>query len=114
MIPIIFFFLAFECQPSHAGLNALTLSQAIDYAVRSSPLMDSAKKSQVIRGWEYKNAIAKLLPSLDFSSSYGLQNNIPINGTYTLISPNTTAPWYSALSLGINENLYDNGVSVSA
>ena len=54
------------------------------------------------------------MPSVDFTTVNGVQNNIPVataSGSNTLLSNNPTAPWTSSLSLGINETLYDNGVS---
>jgi len=54
-----------------------------------------------------------MLPSADLSATHGLQNNIPIGGNNTLLTANPASPWYSSLSLGISENLYDNGVSLT-
>jgi outer membrane protein TolC len=94
----------------------LALKGAIQYALEHSPSFDIAKRTQAIRELEYKSAVAKFLPSLDFSTTNGLQNNISIasgNGTDTLLASNPASPWYSTLSLGLSENLYDNGVSVT-
>jgi outer membrane protein TolC len=92
----------------------LTLSDAIQTALENSPTYDSAEKNEVVNRLQYRSSIAKLLPSIDFSSTDGLQNNIPIaSNAATLLTPNPTAPWYSTLNLGITENLYDNGVSLT-
>ncbi len=91
----------------------LTLREAINFALESSPLMDSAKKTRSIRDLEYKSSVAKMLPSLDFATTNGIQNYIPFSSTTTLLTPNPTDPWYSTLSLGITENLYDNGASLT-
>lgn len=97
-----------------ASLKPLSLQDAVQFALENSPAFDTAKKTQAIRELENKNAFAKLLPSVDFSTTNGLQNNIPIasaNGNTSLWTPNSSAPWYSSVNLGVSETLYDNGVS---
>ena len=57
-----------------------------------------------------------MLPSADFTATNGLQNNIPIastNSSSPVLTANPSAPWYSSLNLGVTENLYDNGVSLT-
>jgi outer membrane protein TolC len=95
--------------PVPSSSTQLSLSEAILYALQHSPKIDSALKAQDTRELEYRSALSKFLPSLDFSTSLGLQNNITLNGT--LLTPNSSAPWYSSMSLGLTETLYDNGVS---
>ncbi len=93
---------------------SLNLKEAVDFALSNSPTFSSAKKSQTINELQYKTAVAKLFPSLDFSTSDGLQNNIPVadsTDTNAIITPNPTSPWYSSVSLGLTESLYDNGVT---
>ena len=93
---------------------SLTLSDAIQTALQNSPTYDTAEKTETINHLKYRSAIAKLLPSLDFSTTDGLQNNIPIaSNAAFLLTPNPTAPWYSSLNVGFTENLYDNGVSLT-
>ena len=58
---------------------------------------------------QLKNAKYSLLPSLDLSTSHGLQNNLSIGGNNTLLQSSTTAPWYSSLNLTLSEKFYDNG-----
>ena len=94
--------------------SSLTLTDAIRVALKESPAYDTAEKNLTINELQYKNAVAKLLPSLDFTSTDGLQNNIPISSNSDLLlTPNPTAPWYSTLTLGLTETLYDNGVSLT-
>lgn len=97
---------------AQASNQLLSLKDAIHYAVVHSPTFDTAQKNLTISELGYKNSIAAFLPSLDFSTTQGLQNNIPVAGNSTLFTPNSS-PLYSAVSLGITETLYDNGTSVS-
>jgi outer membrane protein TolC len=99
-----------------ASPRFLSLREAVEYTLENSPVFDSARKTQSVRELEYKSALAKILPSLDFTTTNGLQNNIPIASTTAanpIITSNPSAPWYSSLSLGLTENLYDNGVSLT-
>ena len=84
----------------------LTLQEAIHYAIEHSPELDSAKRTQMIRGFERKNAFARFLPSFDLTTTQGLQDQ-----SSRLLG--TTAPWYSQFSLGLTETLYDNGESIT-
>ena len=99
---------------ANAASTPLSLKDTVRFALDHSPGFDSAKKTQLVRELERRNSIAKILPSLDLSTTNGLQNNIPISGTTaTLLTPNPTAPWYSSFNLGLTENLYDNGISLT-
>lgn len=91
----------------------VSLQDAIAYAHLHSPRVSTARQTQELRGLEYKNSVAKLLPSVDLTAVHGLQNNIPINSNYTLFTPNASSPWISSLNLGLTETLYDNGVSLN-
>jgi outer membrane protein TolC len=93
--------------------SPLTLRETLRFALENSPTFDSAQKALVARELEYQSAIAKMLPSADLNATQGLQNNIPISSTNTLITPNPAAPWYSSLNLGVTETLYDNGISLT-
>jgi outer membrane protein TolC len=109
-------FIFLQASLGHAQTPGAPLSflQAIDLAVEKSPGFDSARKNQIIQNLTLKSAYAKLLPSIDFSTTDGLQNNVPIastTSTSAVLSPNPTAPWYSAINLGATESLYDNGLS---
>src|SRR3989344_3801838 len=117
LIVVLFFFLLIACGLSRevlAAVKPLSLQDAVRFAIENSPSFDTAKKTQAIRELEYKSAVAKMLPSADFTTTNGLQNNIPIASTSSaspVFSSNPSAPWYSSLSLGLTESLYDNGVS---
>ena len=104
------YLLAMSC----ASAAPLSLKDSVRFALDHSPGFDSAKKTQLVRELERRNSIAKILPSLDLSTTNGLQNNIPISSTNaTLLTPNPAAPWYSSFNLGLTENLYDNGISLT-
>lgn len=94
--------------------TVLTLPDAIGYALKHSPGIDTANRTQVVSGLAYKNAFWALLPSLDLNATNAILNNIPINSTNAaLLTPNTSAPWFGSLSLQITENLYNNGASLT-
>jgi len=80
-----------------------SLKDAIGFAVEHSPVLDSARLSRNVGELQVKSAKAKFLPSLDLTSSHGLQK------TYT---PGALAdPIGSQMNLSLTENLYDNGES---
>lgn len=91
----------------------ISITEAVQFALEHSPRIDSARRFQTLRDLEYRTSVARMLPSLDLNTVHGLQNNIPIGGYGSLLTPNTSAPWYSSLTLGVTENLYDNGVSLT-
>jgi outer membrane protein len=93
--------------------HLLDLRAAAKIAIENAPILDTAQKTELISDREYKTNWAKLLPSLDFTAVHGLLNNIPIAAGGTLFETNPTAPWYSSLNLGLTENLYDNGVTLT-
>lgn len=103
--------------PTARALPAeLNLESALQYALENAPSFDSARRTRVYRDLEYKNAVVNFLPSLDLKAVQGLQNNIPLssnNNTATVITPNSTAPWFSSLNLGLTETFYDNGQSIT-
>src|SRR5580698_2782911 len=88
----------------------LSMTDVIRMALRESASYDSAHKALLLSELQYKNATAKFLPSVDLTTTDGLQNNVPISSNSNLVlEGNPTAPWYSTLTLGVTENLYDNG-----
>jgi outer membrane protein TolC len=92
----------------------LNLAQAIRTAVENSPTIDAAQKTVAINDLQYKSSVAKLLPSVDFTTTDGLQNNIAVASNQdALFFSNPTAPWASSLNLGLTETLYDNGVTLT-
>src|ERR1700733_6001689 len=58
--------------------DPVSLADAIRIALKNSPGFDVAEKTQTVNDLQYRNAIAKLLPSLDFTTTDGLQKNIPV------------------------------------
>jgi outer membrane protein TolC len=104
------------CVAEPVSAQTLSLKEAVRFALENSRTFDIARKAESVRDLEYKNAVAKLLPSADFLTTNGLQNNIPIasaNGSTSLLTANPSAPWYSSLTVGMTETLYDNGVSLT-
>ncbi|MGK5085861.1 TolC family protein [Bdellovibrionota bacterium FG-1] len=97
----------------YASRGPFTLNAAVRFALENSPAFDTAQKTEAVRELEYRSAITKLLPAVDFSATHGLQNNISISGDNTLLTPNPASPWYSSLGLGMSATLYDNGVSLT-
>jgi outer membrane protein TolC len=94
--------------------SALTLADTIRSAIENSPTIDAAQKTVSINALQYKSSVAKLLPSLDFTTTDGLQNNIAVSSNQdALFFSNPTAPWASSLNLGLTESLYDNGVTLT-
>ena len=80
----------------------MNLPAALHFALEHAPSFDSARRNATIGALESKNAIAKLMPSADFTTTDGLQNQ----------SPNAlNTPWTSQLNLSLSENIYDNGES---
>lgn len=80
----------------------LSLKEALHYAYDHSPVLDTARRNLEIGDLGVGVARSKFLPSLDASATHGLQYAEP---------KLTTDPYVSALSLGLTENLYDNGIS---
>ncbi len=83
----------------------MSLRDAAAYALRTSPQLDSSQRATVISGLQLKNTSAAFLPSLDLSSTHGLQKYYP--------RQSTNEPWTSSFSLTLAETLYDNGESLT-
>lgn len=98
----IFLISLFLCSGAQAA--PLSLSEAVKYALEHSPVLSSESHRAEIADLELKNAFSKFLPSLDASATHGIEKASPRNGT---------DPWVSTLNLGLTENLYDNGQSLT-
>jgi outer membrane protein TolC len=97
-----------------ANASPMSLADVIRSAIENSPTIDVAQKTVAINALQYKSSVAKLLPSIDFTTTDGLQNNIAVASNQdALFFSNPTAPWASSLNLGLTESLYDNGVSLT-
>jgi outer membrane protein len=83
----------------------VSLKETALYAIEHSPSLDSSKRQALIAQMQHDNAGAAFLPTLDFTSSHGLQRNYPL-------VPGST-PWASNFSFNLAENLYDNGDSIA-
>jgi outer membrane protein TolC len=98
------------------GLSApLSLKETIRYAITHAPELDSARRQLQIRDAEILNARAKFLPSLDITSTHGVQSTnvmFPATPPLTDITYGTN-PWVSQAGITLTENLYDNHQSIT-
>jgi outer membrane protein len=85
--------------------STFDLHDSAIYAINHSPTLDSSERNLIISDLNRKNAAAVMLPSLDLTSSHGLQRNYP------QVDPNE--PYASSLSLSLTETLYDNGEALN-
>ncbi len=95
----------FNTAPAAAAAAPLSLREAASYALEHSPQLDSSQRQALIAEQERLNARAAFLPSIDFTSSHGLERSYP--------STSTNEPWASSFSLTLTETLYDNGESIT-
>ncbi len=87
----------------------IDLQGAILLALKNSPNIEIAQYGQVISKLEHKNAVAKLLPSVDLNATHSMnRHNVPLadNGSNSIHAHN-------ALNLGVTETLYDNGAAIT-
>ncbi len=97
-----------------APATKLGLREAVQMALQQSPVLDSARKTETTRELERKNANAKFLPQLNLSATHGVQgDDSPRDPYFNYNFSNPTEPWTSSLSLGLTENFYDNGVTIT-
>ncbi len=89
---------------AHASVQTFGLKQALEYGVRHSPGLDSSARQKIIAEAERKNAFAKFLPTIDLATANGIQKSDPST---------RTEPWYGEVTANLNENLYDNGESIT-
>lgn len=99
-----------QAAPERGG-HRLDLKAAIQFALIHSPAVDSARRLMEVRGMEHRNAVAGLLPSLDLTSSHGLQKGFRTGLSPSAIIQPPTAPWTSSLGVALTETFYDNGRS---
>lgn len=93
----------FLCTPGFAA--PLSLRDVALYSLRHSPALNSAQRQTLIAEMESKNSTAAFLPTLDFTSTHGLQRTYP--------RTSSTEPWVSSFSFTLAETLYDNGESIT-
>jgi len=99
------FLLSFLAVPvAVAAAEKVDLKRAVQIAVENSPSFDSLKRQLEIAVLTEKNAGARLLPTLDFSATHGLQDASPRAGV---------GPWHSDFRFALSENIYDNGVTLT-
>ena len=98
---IFFALISFAAEPSTRPVY--DLKKAIEYAVEHAPAIDVARLEVQIQERSRKNALARFFPSLDFTARSGLNNSPSLTSL-----PDQT---YGTATLGVTENLYDNGQS---
>ncbi len=92
--------MAFAAHPS----QKISFKEAIQIAIEKSPIISTSRIEVDLRDLEYSNSYSAFLPSLNFSTTHGLRDNIP--STYNNI-------YGKDLNLQLTENLYDNGISIT-
>jgi outer membrane protein TolC len=100
--------------PAEANAS-LSLKETLRYAVSHAPELDTARRQLQIREAEISNARAKFLPSLDATSTHGVQTTnvmFPATPPLTDISYGSN-PWVSQAGITLAENLYDNHQSIT-
>lgn len=95
-------FVVFLVAALEARAEKVDLKHAVEIATERSPSFDSLKRQLDIAVLTERNATARLLPSLDFSATHGLQDQSPRTGL---------GPWHSDFRFALSENIYDNGVA---
>ena len=75
------------------------------YAINHSPTLDLSERNLIIAGLNRKNTESAFLPTLDLTSSHGLQRNSPQVDPYE--------PYFGTYSFNLNEILYDNGEMIN-
>jgi outer membrane protein TolC len=97
--------------------TTLSLTDAVRYAVRHSPLVNSQDRLKEIEALKLSSLRAKFLPSADISATLGLGNYYPLGDSFSapvntgFSSPSN--PYLSQANLSITENLYDNGATIN-
>ena len=98
---------------SSAVAAAMNLRDILQYALQHAPKLAQSQQELRIRGWQYDQATAKFLPSLDLSTSQGLQKSVapPWADHHDTVAggPNDSLPLFGTLGLTLSETLYDNG-----
>lgn len=84
----------------------LSLNQAIQNTLKSSPTFITAKNQLEAAALESRNAFAEFLPSLDLTASHGVRGIEPDRAGLT-----KQTPAVSGATLSLTENLYNNGES---
>ncbi len=84
--------------------TSYSLKEAVRYALEHSPSLSSDNQRERIAELAESNATSKFFPSLDVTSTHGVEKESP---------KKSTDPWVSSLNLSASENLYDNGQSLT-
>lgn len=90
---------------SFNDVETFDLKKSIEFAIQSSPSFDSIRRQVSVAQLEEKSAKARFLPSLDLTTTHGIQDTSPRS---------TTSAWNSDFNLGLTGSLYDNGVTLTS
>ncbi len=101
-----FTFAAAAPVPAAGGTLTLDIRQTVQFALQNSTAFISARNQNEIAELKAKNAHWALFPSLDLTTSFGVQDT---NSSLATTGAQNT-PYTSALKLSLSETLYDNGV----
>jgi len=104
-------FLILCCEAVRAGTGFsdpqfMTLQQAIEKALQTSPTFLRSKNQMESAELESKNTFTNFFPSVDLSASHGIRGIQPDRSGLT-----TRTPLVSTATLSLTENIYDNGES---
>lgn len=88
-----------------ASAATFSLRDAANYALEHSPSLNASERQALISELTRKNTVAAFLPSLDLTSTHGLQRNYPRQSAFE--------PWTSTFQLALSETLYDNGEALN-
>ena len=93
------------------------MQEVLQYALLHAPGLTQSQEQLRIRGWQQDQAKAKFLPSLDVTTSQGLQKSVAPpwaarRDAFDLgAAPSANSPLFGTLGLSLSETFYDNGQS---
>jgi outer membrane protein TolC len=88
--------------PAQAAADGLRLEDAVQYALKHSPRVAKAEVGTVLADLNRQQVHARMLPSLDLTTSQGFSKTLPQG-------PPPVPPTFGQASLALTETLYDNG-----
>ena len=97
--------------------TTMGMQEVLQYTLLHAPGLTQSQEQLRIRGWQQDQAKAKFLPSLDVTTSQGLQKSAaPPWATRRDAfdpgaAPSTNSPLFGTLGLSLSETFYDNGQS---
>lgn len=101
-----------------ARAATMGMREILQYTLLHAPGLTQSQEQLRIRGWQQDQAKAKFLPSLDVTTSQGLQKSVvpPWAARRDAFdpgaaSPSNNPPLFATLGLSLSETFYDNGQS---